>query len=64
MKTITANINITLELSDIQAKQILDNDKSAFLMTMYNGNNANRRDLGRWYLEGGYTINGTTKGEV
>jgi hypothetical protein len=46
------------------AKQILDNDKSAFLMTIYNRNSEDRPDLGKCYLEGDYVINGTAKGKV
>lgn len=53
-----AAIEITIEVSDEQAKRILDNDKSAFLMTMYNGNSKDRPDLGKWYLEGNYKISG------
>lgn len=61
---IKLNMNITIEADGEQAERILENDKSALLMTIFNGNNEKRPELGKWYPEGGYTINDIFENKV
>lgn len=62
---IEVKMSITLDVPEEQAKNILsDDNKSNLLMTIFNGNNEKRPDLGQWYPHGEYSINDKYFGKV
>ena len=62
---IHVNVDVTLDVSEKEGKELLsEENKSALLMTLYCGNNDDRPDLGKWYVDGKYAIENKYFGKV